>query len=170
MPKMKVKQLPKESLLILVISVLLFIALSTLTVHPVYAGMWDDITERYLLHSLPGKGQFVPSPRNADMKNPDIPLEVVNDGYKMVRVYQDLMENELVEWAWLVTLQNKTAREITFSLEYKLQDDESFLLASSREQGRKIAPGETLTLEKKASRPYRSAKRVTVSKVDIQLQ
>jgi hypothetical protein len=42
--------------------------------------MWDDMKESYLLHSLPGKGQFVPSARNADMKNPDIPLEVVNDG------------------------------------------------------------------------------------------
>ena len=167
---MKVKQLPKEVIFVLVISVLSFTALSTLTVRPLYAGMWDDIKERYLLHALPGKGQFVPSSRNADMKNPNFPLEIVNDGYKMVRVYQDLMENELVEWAWLVTLQNKTAREIGFSLEYKLQDDDSFLLASSREQSKKIAPGETLILEKRDSMPYRSAKRVTASKVDIQLQ
>jgi hypothetical protein len=167
---MKVKQLPKESFFILAILVLAFIALSTLTVRPLYAGMWDDIKERYLLNALTGKGQFVPSSRNADMKNPNFPLEVVNDGYKMVRVYEDLMENELVEWAWLVTLQNRTAREITFSLEYKLQDDDSFLLASSREQSKKIAPGETLTLEKKDSMLYRSAKRVTTSKVDIQLQ
>ena len=102
------------------------------------------------------------------MNNPNFPLEVVNDGYKMVRVYEDLMEHELVEWAWLVTLRNKTAREVIFSLEYKLQDDDAFLLASSREQSKKIAPGETLTLEKKDSMPYASAKRVTASKIDIQ--
>jgi len=167
---MKVKQLPKEIFFILVISVLSFIALSTIAVRPLYAGMWDDIQERYHLYALPGKGQFVPSSRHADIKNLDAPLEVVNDGYKMVRVYQDLMENELVEWAWLVTLRNRTAREIGFSLEYKLQDDNSFLLASSREQSKKIAPGETLTLEKKDFMPYRSAKRVTATKVDIQLQ
>ena len=167
---MKAKQLPKEGFFVLALLVLSFIALSTLTVRPLYADMWDDMKERYHLYALPGKGQFVPSPRHADMKNPDAPLEVVNDGYKMVRVYQDLMENELVEWAWLVTLRNRTAREITFSLEYKLQDDDSFLLASSREQGKKIAPGETLTLEKRDSMPYKSAKRVTATKVDIQLQ
>jgi hypothetical protein len=132
--------------------------------------MWDDMKERYILNALPGKGQFVPSPSRADMKNPNFPLEVVNDGYKMLHVYQDLMENELVEWAWLVTLRNRTARDVTFSLEYKLQDDDSFLLASSREQFKKIAPGETLTLERKDSMPYASAKQVTVSKVDIQLQ
>ena len=143
---MKIKQLPKERLFVIVISVLSFIALSALTVRPLYGDMWDSIKQRYLLYSLPGKGQFVPSPRRADMKNSAFPLEVINDGYKMVRVYQDLMEHQLVEWAWLVTLRNRTAREVTFSLEYKLQDDDSFLLASSREQSKSIAPRETVTL------------------------
>ncbi|MGZ6193544.1 MAG: hypothetical protein ACXWME_12755 [Syntrophales bacterium] len=132
--------------------------------------MLDSIEQRYLLYSLPGKGQFVESPRRADVKNSTFLLEIIKDGYKMVRVYQDLMDHELVEWAWLVTLRNRTAREVTFSLEYKLQDDDSFLLASSLEQGRKIAPGETVTLEKKDSMPYGSAKRITASKIDIQLQ
>jgi hypothetical protein len=166
---MKIKQLLKESF-IPVILVLSFTALSVLAVRPLYADMWDSIKERYLLHSLPGKGQFVPSPSRAGMNNPNFPLEVVNDGYKMVRVYEDLMEHELVEWAWLVTLRNRTAGEVTFSLEYKLQDDDAFLLASSREQSKKIAPGETLTLEKKDSMPYASAKRVTAGKIDIQFQ
>ena len=111
--------------------------------------MWDSIEARYLLYNLPGKGQFVPSPPRAEMKNPNFPLEVINDGYKMVRVYQDLMEHDLVEWAWLVTLRNRTAREIVFSLEYKLQDDDAFLLASSREQGRKIASGGNPDIRKK---------------------
>jgi hypothetical protein len=163
------KRLSREGIFVLVISVLALIVLST-TVRPLSAGMWDSIEARYLLYSLPGKGQFVPSPSRADTKNPNFPLEVVNDGYKMIRVYQDLMEHDLVEWAWLVTLRNKTARETVFSVEYKLQDDDAFLLASSREQGRKIAPGETLTLEKRDSMPYANAKRVTASKLDIQFQ
>jgi hypothetical protein len=167
---MKVKQLPKERFLIFAILALSFVALSTLTVRPLYADMWDAVKERYLLHALPGKGQFVPSPARADMKNPNFPLEVITDGYKMVRVYQDLMEHEFVEWAWLVTVRNRTAREIAFSLEYKLQDDDSFLLASSREPSKKIAPGETLTLEKRDSIPYGRAKRITASKVDIQFK
>ncbi|MGZ3577923.1 MAG: hypothetical protein ACXU9G_01515 [Syntrophales bacterium] len=167
---MKIKQLPKAGLFVVVISVLSFIALSAVAIRPLYADMLDSIEQRYLLYSLPGKGQFVDSPRRADLKNSTFPLEVIKDGYKMVRVYQDLMDHELVEWAWLVTLRNRTAREVTFSLEYKLQDDDSFLLASSLEQGRKIAPGETVTLEKKDSMPYGSAKRITASKIDIQLQ
>jgi hypothetical protein len=167
---MKIKQLPRESIFILIISVLSFVALSTIAVRPLRADMWDDIKERYLITALPGKGQFVPSPPRANMKNPNFPLEVINDGYKMVRIYQDLMENDLVEWAWLVTLRNRTEREITFSLEYKLQDDDTFLLASAREQSRKIGPGETLTLENKDSMPYASAKRVTASKIDIKFQ
>ena len=167
---MKVKHLPKESLLILVISVLSFIALSTLAVRPLYADMWDAVKEGYRMHALPGKGEFVQSPRRADINSPNFPLEVVNDGYKMVRIYEDLMEHDLVEWAWLVTLRNRTAREITFSLEYKLQDDDAFLLTSSRELSKKIGPGETLTLERKDSMPYASAKRVTASKIDIQFR
>jgi len=167
---MKVKQFSPKSFLIPAILVLSFIALSTLAVRPLRADMWDAIKERYRMNALPGKGEFVQSPPRADIKNPGFPLEVVNDGYKMIRIYEDLMEHELVEWAWLVTLRNRTPSEITFSLEYRLQDADSFLLASSVEQSRKIGPGETLTLEKKDSMPYKSAKRVTVSKVDIQLR
>lgn len=167
---MKVRQFPKQSFLFPVILALFFVALSFVAVRPLYADMWDAVKERFRMHALPGKGAFVQSPRRADITNPNFPLEVVNDGYKMNRVYEDLMEHELVEWAWLVTLRNRTAREITFSVEYKLQDDDSFLLASSMEQSRKIAPGETLTLEKKDSMPYKNARRVTSSKVDIRLQ
>jgi hypothetical protein len=167
---MKVIQFSQKSFLILAILMLSFIALSTLAVRPLYADMWDAVKEHYRMNALPGKGGFVKSPQRADMKNPDFSLEVVNDGYKMIRVYEDLMEHELVEWAWLVTLRNRTAHEITFSLQYKLEDADSFLLASSMEQSKKIGPGETLTLEKKDSMPYKNAKRVTASKVDIQLQ
>ena len=167
---MKVKQFSQKSFLIRAILVMSLIALSTLAVRPLYADMWDAIKEYYRMSALPGKGEFIQSPPRVDMKNPNFPLEVVNDGYKMIRIYEDLMEHELVEWAWLVTLRNRTAGEITFSLEYRLQDANSFLLASSVEQSKKIGPGETLTLEKKDSMPYDSAKRVTVSKVEIQLQ
>ena len=170
MPDMKVKQFSQKSFLILAILVLSFIAVSTLAIRPLYADMWDAIKDHYRMNALPGKGAFIQSPPRADMKNPNFPLEIVNDGYKMIRIYEDLMEHELVEWAWLVTLRNRTANEITFSLEYKLQDTDSFLLASSVEQSKKIGPGETLTLEKKDSMPYKKAKRVTASKVDIQLQ
>lgn len=167
---MKVKKFSPKRFFIPAILVLSFVALSTLAVRPLYADMWDTIKDRYRMNALPGKGEFVQSPPRADMKNPNFPLEVVNDGYKMIRVYEDLMEHELVEWAWLVTLRNRTASDISFSLEYKLQDADSFLLASSVEQSKRIGPGETLTLEKKDSMPYKNAKRITASKVDIQLQ
>jgi hypothetical protein len=125
---------------------------------------------QYLLQSLPGEGRFVASLRESEAKDPNFPLEVISDGYKMIQVYQNLMDSYMVEWAWRVTLQNKTKKDITFSLEYRLQDEDSFLMASSKEQLKKIAPGEILSIEKTDSMPYEMAKRVKSSKLDIQLQ
>jgi len=167
---MKTKKLLKERFLLLVFSVLSFIAISSLIDHPLHAGIWDDVEEHVLLKTLTGRGQFIAYQRNVDKKVPDFPIEVINDGYKMVRVYQTLMDNYVVEWAWRVTLKNRTMNEVTFSFDYKLLDKDSFLVVSSREQSKKIAPGETLTLEKTDSLPYESAKRVTASTFYIQLQ
>ena len=166
---MKIKSLSKGSLFAIAVSTVFFVACPFFASQTLCAGLWDSITEGYRLHALPGKGEFVPSPPRANLNNPGFPLEVINDGYKMVRVYEDLMGSELVEWEWLVTLRNRTPRELNFSLEYKLQDHDTFLLASSREQGRRIGPGETLTVQKRDAMPYRDAKRVSSSKLDIEL-
>jgi len=129
---MKMNQFLKVRFFLFVISLLSFMVISVLADHPLHAGIWDDIKANILLEKLPGKGAFVASERKADMKDPNFPLEVVSDGYKMVRVFQNLMDNYIVEWAWRVTLKNKTMNEINFSLEYKLQDKDSFFVVSSQ--------------------------------------
>ncbi|HUH66028.1 MAG TPA: hypothetical protein VLZ07_06310 [Syntrophales bacterium] len=166
---MKIQRLSKRSLFVVAMSAVLFATSPFFASQTFCAGLWDSIVEGYRLHTLPGKGEFVPSPPRTNLDNPNFPIEVVNDGYKMVRVYEDLMGNELVEWEWLATLRNKTPKELNFSLQYKLQDHDSFLLASSREQGRRIGPGETLTVQKKDALPYKDAERVSSSKLDIEL-
>ena len=167
---MKLESLSRRNLFVIAISVILFAASLFFTSQTFCAGLWDSMVAGYRLHTLPGKGEFVPSPPHAGLNGAGFPLEVVNDGYKMVRVYEDLMGNELVEWEWLVTVRNRTPRGLIFSLDYKLQDHDTFLLASSREQGRRIGPGETLTVQKRDAMPYGDAKRVSSSKVDIELQ
>ncbi|MCX5845595.1 MAG: hypothetical protein NTW12_04445 [Deltaproteobacteria bacterium] len=167
---MKMKKLLKERFFLLVFSVLSFIAISSLIDHPLHAGIWDDVKEHVLLKNLTGRGQFIAYQRTVDKKVPDFPIEVISDGYKMVRVYQTLMDSYVVEWAWRVTLKNRTMNEVILSFDYKLLDKDSFLVVSSREQSKKIAPGETLTLEKTDTLPYESAKRVTASTFYIQLQ
>ena len=167
---MNTKQFLKNTFFLFLISLLSFMVMSIQTDQPLYAGILDDMKEKGLLQALPGSGDFIAYQRNVDPTAVNFPIDVINDGYKMVRVYQTLMDNYIAEWAWKVTLKNKTMSEVTFSFEYKLQDKDSFLLASSREQSRRIAPGETITIEKTDSLPYETAKRVTASTFYIQLQ
>jgi hypothetical protein len=164
------KHLTKHCFPLLVVSSLFFVLISIHTEQPLHAGIWDDMKEQALLQSLPGNGDFIASQRNVDTKAVDFPLEVMNDGYNMVRVYQTLMDNYIAQWAWRVTLRNKTMNDVTFSFEYKLQDKDSFLLVSSMEKSRKIAPGETITIEKTDSMSYETAKRVAASTFYIKLQ
>ncbi len=132
--------------------------------------MWDELKGKVLLQRLPGRGEFIESHRDADVKDPKFPLKVVSDGYRMSSVFENLMDNYIAEWVWRVTLKNKTMKEIIFSIEYRLHDKDSFLLASSQEQFKKIAPGETLIIEKKDQLPYDKARQVTARTLDIQLQ
>jgi hypothetical protein len=167
---MKLKQFFKNSSPLFAISVFAFMVIAIHTDQPLQAGIWDYMKEKALLQALPGSGDFIAYQRNVDPKVTNFPVEVINDGYKMVRVYQTLMDNYSVEWVWRVTLKNKTMQEVAFSFEYKLQDKDSFSVVSSKELLRKIAPGETVTIEKTDSLPYETAKRVTASTFYIQLQ
>ena len=137
---------------------------------PLQAGLWDDAKEWMLLHRLSGSGQYRAYERNVDTKDPLFPLIVLNDGYKMVRVYEDLPGVYMVEWAWRVTLKNRMPRVVKFSLEYKLQDADNFLVAASQAPAGTIAPGQTLTIEQTAILPYEKARPVETSNWYIQLQ
>lgn len=128
----------------------------------VHAGVVDQIKEKVLLLQLVGEGQFVGYQRNVDTKDPLFPIEVVNDGFKMVRVYQNFPGNYLVEWSWRVLLKNRSSHAVKINFEYKLRDQDSFLLTSSSESFQKIAAGQTLAIEKTDFLPYETAERVAI--------
>lgn len=137
---------------------------------PLQAGVWDDVKEWLLLYRLSGGGQFMTYERNVDTKDPQFPLMVLNDGYKMVRVYQDLPGVYMVEWAWRVTIKNRVPRDVRFALEYKLQDADLFLVTSSQAPARTISPGQTVSVEKTEILPYEKARSVKNSNWYIHLQ
>ncbi len=88
----------------------------------------------------------------------------------MIRVYQDFPGIYMVEWTWRVVLKNKSSRTVEITFEYKLQDQDAFLVASSKEYFKKIAVGETVIIEKTDHLPYETAKRVMNSNWYIHLQ
>jgi hypothetical protein len=163
-------QLLKMHFFLLVILLFSITAATVQADDSLHEKMWYELKGKILLQRLPGRGEFIESQRDADVKEPKFPLQVVSDGYRMSSVFENLMDNYIVEWVWRVALKNKTMKEIIFSIEYRLHDKDSFLLASSQEQFKKIAPGETLTIEKKDQLPYDKARLVTARTLDIQLQ
>jgi hypothetical protein len=165
-----IKQLLKVRFYLLVVLLFSFMGVSVRADDSLHESMWYELKGKILLQRLPGRGEFVESQRDVDTKSDEFPLKVVSDGYRMLSVFENLMDNYIAEWVWRVTLKNKTMKEVIFSIEYKLQDKDSFLLASSQEQFRKIAPRGTLTIEKKEQLPYEKARQVTSRTLDIQLQ
>ena len=164
------KQYLKVRFILFVVLLVSFTVATVQADDSMHERMWYELKGKILLQRLPGRGEFIESQHNADIKDPKFPLKVVSDGYRMSSVFEDLMDNYIVEWLWRVTLKNKTMKEITFSIEYRLHDKDSFLVVSSQEQFKKIAPGETLTIERKDHLPYDKARQVTVRTLDIQLQ
>jgi hypothetical protein len=137
---------------------------------PLHAGFWDQVNEKLLLTWLIGGDNFIGYERKVDTKDPLFPLEVVNDGFKMIRVYQDLPGSYLVEWTWRALVKNKSPRMVELIFEYKLQDQDALLVASSKELLKKIAVDETVLIEKTDYLPYEKAKRVMNSNWYIHLK
>lgn len=145
------------------------IAVSALS-SPLQAGVWDDFKEWYLLGNISGGGHYVGYKRNVDSKDRNFPLAVISDGYKMLRVYEDLPGVYLVEWAWQMTITNRSIEEVKFTLEYLLRDADLFLVASSHGPACTIAPGQTITVEQTDTLPYEKVRPVDNSNWHIKLQ
>ena len=128
-----------------------------------YAGFWDQVKEKLLLGRLTGGNKFIAHKRNVDTKDPLFPIEVLNDGFKIIRIYQDFPGIYTVEWTWRAQLKNKSSRAVEMTFEYKLLDKDAFLVASNKEDVRRLAAGETITLENTDHLPYETAKRITNS-------
>ena len=90
---MKIKLSRKRAYFSFAIALIVFTIFSIALKSPLHAGLWDQINEKRLLKRLIGEGQFMGYQRNVDTKDPLFPLEVLNDGFKMIRVYQDFPGN-----------------------------------------------------------------------------
>ena len=167
---MKIKLSQKRTCFFIAIVLIVFTIISITPKSPLYASFWNEINEKLLLARLVGDGRFVSYQRNVDSKDPHFPLEVLNDGFKMICVYRDFPGSYMVEWSWRVLLKNKSSRALVINFEYKLQDRDAFLVATSKELSKKIAAGETVIIEKTDYLPYETAKRVMNSNWYIQLQ
>ena len=164
------KRYSPRSLYLIVIFILAFVIIVGPLSRPLQADVWYDLKELVLLSYLSGRGEYVDFKRNLDTKDPDWPLEVQSDGYKMVRVYQNFPGVYMVEWVWRITIKNMVAREVRIIIEYKLLDQNMFFVASSYAPARKILPGQTVTVERKDILPYEKMKQVEISNWNIQLQ
>jgi hypothetical protein len=167
---MKIKLSWKRTCFSFAIGLIVFTIFGIALKSPLHAGFWDQINEKRLLTQLIGEGQFIGYYRNVDTKDPFFPIDVLNDGFKMIRVYQNFPGNYMVEWTWRVLLKNNSSRTVEITFEYKLQDQDAFLVASSKEFFKKIAIGETVMIEKTDHLPYETAKRVMNSNWYIHLQ
>lgn len=167
---MKIKLLQKRACFSFAVVIIVFTTFSIALKNPLHAGFWDQINEKRLLSSLIGKGQFIDHQRDTDTQDPLSPFEVLNDGFKIIRVYQDFPGNYMVEWTWRALLKNRSSRTVEITFEYKLQDQDAFLVASSKDYFRKIAAGETVVIEKTDHLRYETAKRVRNGNWYIHLQ
>lgn len=163
---MKIRLSRKRTCFSFIIFLIVFTIFSIAMKNPLHADFWDQL----LLMRLIGEGQFIGYQRNVDTKDPLFPLEVLNDGFKMIRVYEYFPGIYQVEWTWRVLLKNKSSRTVEITFEYKLQDQDAFLVASSKEYFKKIAVGETVIIEKTDHLPYETAKRAMNGNWYIHLQ
>jgi hypothetical protein len=167
---MKIKPLWKRACYFGVIVLAVLSIFSIAMESSLHAGFWNQLNERLLLERLVGEGRFVSYQRNVDTKDPFFPLEILSDGFKMINVYMDFPGSYMVEWTWRVILRNKSSQVVVIDMEYKLQDQDALLVVSSKEFSKKIAVGETVTIEKTDYLPFETAKRVKKSNWYIQFQ
>lgn len=91
-------------------------------------------------------------------------LEVVEDGYKMIRAYRPkaLESKDQVEWGWRFTVKNKSQTDLPVTVKYQLLDKDSFELTTDTES-RRIKAGETITIQNSSTMTYDDAQKVARS-------
>lgn len=109
--------------------------------------------------------------RNIDADDPNFPLEIREDGYKMIRAYvtpaakikgTELPRAKEVEWGGRLTVCNKSGKVLGVEVEYILQDKDGFQVASDTES-EYIGPNKTVTIQSTSTMNYDNAERVTSS-------
>lgn len=117
--------------------------------------------------------------RNVDTDNPEYPLEVIEDGFKMIRAYKqegrkykgsEIPAVNLVEWGWKFTVKNKSKKDLYVDVTYKLKDKDGFEVTSSfvgYATGTWVKAGDIEILKGTSTMNYNGAKRIVGSSWNI---
>jgi len=107
--------------------------------------------------------------RNVDTDDPNYPLEVIEDGYKMIRAYRTkamtikgtkIPATNEVEWGWKFTVKNKSKKDFNVTVEYILKDKDLFKVASDTKYSQYVKTGKIVTIQSTSTMSYERAKRV----------
>lgn len=106
--------------------------------------------------------------RNVDTDDPSYPLEIIEDGYKMIRAYHkderkiryvEFPAKDEVEWGWKYTIRNKSNKRLKVTVTYILKDKDMFTITSDKEY-EYADPGDTVTIRSTSSIDFQNIKRV----------
>lgn len=106
--------------------------------------------------------------RTVDTDDPNYPLEIILDGYKMIRAYHEDTRNirnvefpakDKVEWGWKYTVKNKSNKRLRVTVNYILKDKDLFKITSD-EDNEYVDPGETMTIRSTSFMDFQNVKRV----------
>jgi hypothetical protein len=111
------------------------------------------------------------SKRNVDTDDPNYPLEVMEDGYKMIRAFSDEAKKvqgpgnytgNKVEWGWKISFRNKSQITLLVNVFYRLKDKDGFDVVTDK-CSEYVKAGKTATIQNTSYMDYDNAERVKSS-------
>jgi len=120
------------------------------------AGFWDWFYDKPKLTDE--QKQWTTYQRNVDTDDPNYPLEVIEDGFKMIKAYRkekriidgnEIPEQDLVKWGWMFKVYNKSTKIINIKVIYFLKDKDGFDITSD-EKWKTIRAKDTLIIQEKS--------------------
>lgn len=109
--------------------------------------------------------------RNVDTDDPNYPVEVMEDGYKMIRAFSDEAKKvqgpgnyagNKVEWGWKISFRNKSQVTVLVNVVYKLKDKDGFDVVIDKCSDY-VKEGKTATIQNTSYIDYENAERVKSS-------
>jgi len=109
--------------------------------------------------------------RHVDTDDPNYPVDVMEDGYKMIRAFSDeakkvqgpgnYAENK-VEWGWKISFRNKSQVTLLVNVIYRLKDKDGFDVVTDK-SSEYVHAGKTATIQNTSYMDYDNAERVKSS-------
>lgn len=109
--------------------------------------------------------------RNLKIDDPNYPVELIEDGYKMIKAYRvkaraikgiEFPDTDEVEWGWKATMRNKINRRLKVTIRYILKDKDEFEITFDTHT-EYIEPNETITIRSTSTMDYNNLERVASS-------